>query len=179
MVILVAGAYALSLFAVHYLQKSAGPLPPLDLSEGKGNYTVVQLRLDELKTTANRLQVDVLVYPPDSVYDNRFDVLAKDVAVRLYPTSYLGDLIFPIGKAPAQLQTKIEAHGDPGNWPFDQYKTEKISADTFIGTGDGRRKYPGRVEVTGAMEGWDVAVSRVNDAGEPAPSTDDDASLGI
>jgi len=169
----------LSLFAVHYLQRSAGPLPPLDLSEGKGNYTVVQLRLDELKTTANRLQVDVLVYPPDSVYDNRFDVLAKDVAVRLYPTSDLGDLIFPIGKAPAQLQTKIEAHGDPGNWPFDQYKTEKISADTFIGTGDGRRKYPGRVEVTGAMEGWDVAVARVTDNGEPAPASDDDASLVI
>ena len=33
----VIGAYALSLFAVHYLQKSAGPLPPLDLSEGGGN----------------------------------------------------------------------------------------------------------------------------------------------
>jgi hypothetical protein len=117
-VVLVVGAYTLSLFAVHYLQKSAGPLPPLDLSEGGGNYTVVQLRLDELKTTANRLTVDVLVYPPDSVYDQRFDVLAKDVAVRLYPTSDLGDLVFPVGKAPAQVQTKIEAHGDPGNWPL-------------------------------------------------------------
>ena len=140
---------------------------PLDLSEGGGNYTVVQLRLDELKTTANRLTVDVLVYPPDSVYDQRFDVLAKDVAVRLYPTSDLGDLVFPVGKAPAQVQTKIEAHGDPGNWPLDQYKTEKISADTFIGAGDARRKYSGRVEVTGALEGWDVAVARVTDNGEP------------
>jgi hypothetical protein len=178
-VVLVAGAYTLSLFAVHYLQKSAGPLPPLDLSEGGGKYTIVQLRLDELKTTANRLTVDVLVYPPDSVYDQRFDVLAKDVAVRLYPTSDLGDLVFPVGKAPAQVQTKIEAHGDPGNWPLDQYKTEKISADTFIGAGDARRKYSGRVEVTGALEGWDVAVARVTDNGEPAPASDDDASLVI
>jgi hypothetical protein len=178
-VLMVIGAYTLSLFAVHYLQRSAGPLPPLDLSEGGGNYTIVQLRLDELKTNANRLTVDVLVYPPDSTYDKRFDVLAKDVAVRLYPTSDLGDLVFPVGKAPAQVQTKIEAHGDPGNWPFDKYTTEKISADTFIGSGDARRKYPGRVEVTGSLEGWDVGVTRVTDTGELAPPGDDDASLVI
>ena len=177
--VVVIGAYTMSLFGVHYLQRTQSPLPPLDLSEGGGNYTIVQLRLDELKTTANRLTVDVLVYPPDSTYDKRYDVLAKDVAVRLYPTSDLGDLVFPVGKAPAQVQTKIEAHGDPGNWPLDKYTTEKISADTFIGSGDGRRKYPGRVEVTGQLEGWDVAVSRVTDAGDPAPASDDDASLVI
>ncbi|ORB08437.1 hypothetical protein BST30_03965 [Mycobacterium mantenii] len=32
-----------------------------------------------------------------------FDVMANDVAVRLYPTSDLGDLQYPKGKAPAQL----------------------------------------------------------------------------
>src|ERR1700730_13265298 len=126
---LVIAVYGLSLLGVHYLQKSAGPLPPLDLSEGGGNGAIVQLRLDELKPTTNRLNVDVLVYPPDSLYDKRFDVLAKDISVRLYPTSDLGALQFPAGKAPAQVGTTIEAHGDPGNWPFDTYKTEKISAD--------------------------------------------------
>ena len=79
----VIGTYAFSLFGVHYLQRSEGPLPPLDLSQGGGNDTIVQLRLDDLKTTANRLKVDVLVYPPDSLYDKRFDVLNTDVAVRL------------------------------------------------------------------------------------------------
>jgi hypothetical protein len=133
------------------------------LSQGGGDATIVQLRLEELKPVANRLSVEVLAYPGVSQYDNRFDVLANDVAVRLYPTSDLGDLQYPKGKAPAQLSTTIEAHGDPGNWPFDSYQTEPIAADAFVGAGDNRRKVPARVEVTGALDGWQVSVNRVHD----------------
>ena len=157
--------YALSLLGVHLLQKSEGPLPPLDLSQGGGDATIVQLRLEELKTVANRLTVNVLVYPGVAQYDNRYDVLNTDVAVRLYPTSDLGDLKYPKGKAPAQLSTTIEAHGDPGNWPFDSYRTEPISADAFVGAGDALRKVPARVDVTGALDGWDISVNRVKDPG--------------
>lgn len=155
--------YVLSLFGVHFLQRSEGPLPPLDLSQGGGDATIVQLRLEELKPVANRLSVEVLAYPGVTQYDNRFDVLANDVAVRLYPTSDLGDLQYPKGKAPAQLSTTIEAHGDPGNWPFDSYRTEPIAADAFVGTGDNRKKVPARVEVTGALDGWEISVNRVHD----------------
>ncbi|OBJ04116.1 DUF4436 domain-containing protein [Mycobacterium sp. 1165196.3] len=155
--------YVLSLFGVHFLQRSEGPLPPLDLSQGGGDATIVQLRLEELKPVANRLSVEVLAYPGVAQYDNRFDVLANDVAVRLYPTSDLGDLQYPKGKAPAQLSTTIEAHGDPGNWPFDSYQTEPIAADAFVGTGENRRKVPARVEVTGALDGWQVSVNRMHD----------------
>lgn len=155
--------YVLSLFGVHFLQRSEGPLPPLDLSQGGGDATIVQLRLEELKPVANRLSVEVLAYPGVAQYDNRFDVLANDVAVRLYPTSDLGDLQYPKGKAPAQLSTTIEAHGDPGNWPFDSYRTEPIAADAFVGTGDNRKKVPARVEVTGALDGWEISVNRVHD----------------
>lgn len=155
--------YVLSLFGVHFLQRSEGPLPPLDLSQGGGDATIVQLRLEELKPVANRLSVEVLAYPGVAQYDNRFDVLANDVAVRLYPTSDLGDLQYPKGKAPAQLSTTIEAHGDPGNWPFDSYQTEPIAADAFVGTGDNRKKVPARVEVTGALDGWQISVNRVHD----------------
>ncbi len=158
--------YALSLLGVHLLQKSEGPLPPLDLSQGGGDATIVQLRLEELKTVANRLTVNVLVYPGVAQYDNRYDVLNTDVAVRLYPTSDLGDLKYPKGKAPAQLSTTIEAHGDPGNWPFDSYRTEPISADAFVGTGDSLRKVPARVDVTGSLDGWAITVDRVKDPGE-------------
>ncbi|MGO9156912.1 DUF4436 domain-containing protein [Mycobacterium sp.] len=155
--------YVLSLLGVHQLQEAEAPLPPLDLSQGGGDATIVQLRLEELKPTANRLTVNVLVYPGISAYDNRFDVLATDVAVRLYPTSDLGDLHYPKGKAPAQLSTTVEAHGDVGNWPFDTYSTEPISADAFVGSGDNIKKVPARVEVTGDLDGWDVSVNRVHD----------------
>src|SRR6516162_4312918 len=162
-VMVMISVFVLSLLGVHQLQEAEAPLPPLDLSQGGGDATIVQLRLEELKTVANRLTVNVLVYPGISAYDNRFDVLGTDVAVRLYPTSELGDLHYPKGKAPAQLSTTIQAHGDPGNWPFDSYQTEPISADAFVGSGDNRKKVPARVEVTGELDGWDATVNRVHD----------------
>src|ERR1700722_16603985 len=135
-------AYALSLFGVDLLQKSEGPLPPLDLSQAGPDDTVVQIRLQELKPTTNRLTVNVIIYPGESLYDKRFDELNTDIAVRLYPPNDLGDLVFPKGKAPAQVTTTIEAHGDPGSWPFDSYRTEPQSADVFVGTGANRNRTP-------------------------------------
>jgi Domain of unknown function (DUF4436) len=173
-------SYALSLVGVHFLQRSEGPLPPLDLSQGGGDATIVQLRLEELKPVANRLTVNVLVYPSVSSYDNRFDVLGTDVAVRLYPPSDLGDLHYPKGKAPAQLTSTVEAHGDPGNWPFDSYHTEPISADAFVGPADALKKVPARVEVTGSLDGWDISLNRVHDpAALPTSRTMDNGNVVI
>ena len=163
-------AYVLSLVGVHLLEKSEGPLPPLDLGAAGTEETIVQLRLEELKTVANRLTVNVLVYPGESLYDQRFDVLTQDISVRLYPRTDLGDLQFPAGKSPAQVSTTIEAHGDPGNWPFDKYKTEPISADVLVGSGDHRKKIPARIEITGSLDGWDAGVSHVRDATAPSTS---------
>jgi hypothetical protein len=179
-VVAMIAVYALSLLGVHWLQKTEGPLPPLDLSQGGGDATIVQVQPEELKPLANRLTVNVLVYPGISQYDNRFDVLGNDVAVRLYPTSDLGDLQYPKGKAPAQLSTTIEAHGDPGNWPFDSYKTEPISADAFVGSGDNRKKLPARVEVTGSLDGWDIKVNRIHDpAALPTSRATDNGNVVI
>ena len=141
-------AYGLSLLGVHLLQKSEGSLPPLDLSQAGPDETVVQISLEELKATTNRLTVNVLIYPGESLYDKRFDELNTDIAVRLYPPNDLGDLTYPKGKAPAQVTTTIKAHGDPGTWPFDSYRTEPLSADVFVGTGAERKRIPALVEVT-------------------------------
>src|ERR1700761_699937 len=107
--------YVLSLIAVHLLAKSAPPLPSVDFSKIEAEDSVVQVRLEKLDTVANRLTVNVLVYPKDSLYDKNFGVLTTDAAVRLYPDNDPGDLQYPIGKAPAQVSTTIEAHGDPHN----------------------------------------------------------------
>ena len=165
-VLIVIGAYALSLFGVHLLQKSEGPLPPLDISQAGPDETVVQIRLEELKSTTNRLTVNVLIYPGESLEDKRFDELNTDIAVRLYPPNDLGDLKYPAGKAPAQVSTTIQADGDPGTWPFDSYRTEPISADVFVGEGAERKRLPALVQVTGAMDGWDASVARNSDSSE-------------
>jgi hypothetical protein len=89
------------------------------------------------------------------------DVLNTEITVQLYPENDLGDMQYPVGKSPAQVATTIEAHGNPGNWPFDTYKTDQIRADVLVGSGEGRHYIPARVEVTGSLEGWDISVGRV------------------
>jgi hypothetical protein len=160
-VVAVLVVYFLSLLGVHLLAKSAPPLPPVDLSKFEKEDTVVSVRLDDLKPVANRLSVNVNVYPQDSLYDQEMGVLTTDAAVRLYPANDLGDLQYAVGKAPSQVATVLVAHGTPGNWPFDTYTTDVISADVF--TGKYHERVPARIEVTGALDGWDATVTRVHD----------------
>lgn len=171
--------YVLSLIAVHLLAKSAPALPAVDLSKVEAEDSVVQVRLEKLDTVANRLTVNVLVYPKDSLYDKNFGVLTADAAVRLYPENDLGDLQYPVGKAPAQVSTTIVAHGDPGNWPFDSYKTEVMAADVFTGSGQNREKAPARIEVTGQLDGWDATVTRIHDPEDSNPDVQDDVTVTL
>jgi Domain of unknown function (DUF4436) len=171
--------YVLSLIAVHLLAQSAPPLPPVDFTKIEAEDSVVQVRIEKLDTVANRLTVNVLVFPKDSLYDKNFGVLTTDAAVRLYPENDLGDLQYPVGKAPAQVSTTIEAHGDPGNWPFDAYKTQVIAADVFTGSGQNREKTAARVEVTGRLDGWDATVTRVHDPDAADPNLLDDAVITL
>ncbi|GAB1812666.1 DUF4436 domain-containing protein [Mycobacterium sp. MUNTM1] len=162
--------YVLSLFGVHLLAQTAGPLKPPDLNAT--NDTVVLVRLEKLDTVANRLTVKVLVIPEESMFDKRLEVLKTDTAVRMDPPNDLGDLQYPAGKSPAQVATTIEAHGNPNNWPFDSYNTDTLSAEVLVGQGDARRYIPARVEVTGGLDGWDVSVQRVGEASQDSDRAD-------
>lgn len=64
-----------------------------------------------------------------------------------------------------------------GHWTPN--KTEKISADTFVGSGDDRKKLPARVEVTGGLDGWDGDVDRVDETSNVNSRGLDDAQLVI
>jgi Domain of unknown function (DUF4436) len=151
--------YVLSLLGYHLLATAPGPLPEPVLNTDDG--TVVLVRFEQLHTVANRLDVKVLVMPDSSMIDKHLNVLNTDTSVRFFPQNDLGDLQYPVGKLPAQVATTIEADGDPGDWPFDSYKTDTIQADVLVGTGENRQYKPGRVEVTGSLEGWDIATTRV------------------
>ena len=162
--------YVLALFGMHFLAKSAEPIKPPDLNATDD--TIVLIRLEELKTVANRLTVKVLVIPEDKMFDKHLDVLTTDTAVRMDPANDLGDLIYPAGKAPAQVATTIEAHGDPNNWPFDSYSTDTLSAEVLVGQGDARKYIPARVEVVGKLDGWDVSIERVGEASQESDRPD-------
>jgi Domain of unknown function (DUF4436) len=151
--------YVLSLLGYHWLATAPGPLPEPDVNTADG--TVVLMRFEQLHTVANRLDVKVLVMPDDSMINKRLNVLNTDTSVRIFPQNDLGDLQYPVGKLPAQVATTIEAHGDPSDWPFDSYKTDVVQADVLVGSGENREYKPGRVEVTGSLDGWDIAATRV------------------
>ena len=161
--------YVLSLLGYHWLATAPGPLPEPDVNTADG--TVVLVRFEQLHTVANRLDVKVLVMPDDSMINKRLNVLNTDTSVRFFPQNDLGDLQYPVGKLPAQVSTTIEAHGDPGDWPFDSYKTDTIQADVLVGSGESRQYRPARVEVRGSLDGWDIAVRRIgrdkNDTDRP------------
>jgi hypothetical protein len=162
--------YALSLFGVHLLSRSAAPLKSPDLNATDD--TVVLVRLEELKPVANRLAVKVLVYPQESMWDNKLDVLKNETVVRMDPANDLGDLVYPKGKAPAQVATTVEAHGDANNWPFDSYSTDTLSAEVLVGSEEDRHYTPARIEVTGKLDGWDVSVQRVGEASQESSRPD-------
>lgn len=178
-VVAVVVIYVLTLIAVHLLAKSAPPLPGVELGKFEAEDSVVQVRLEKIDTVANRLTVNVLVYPKDSLYDKNLGVLTSDTSVRLYPYNDLGDLQYPVGKAPTQVSTTIEAKGDPGNWPFDSYKTDVIAADVFTGSGEHREKTAARVEVTGSLDGWDVSTARAVDPVNMGPNPDNDVIITL
>lgn len=163
-------AYVFSLLGYDWLAHTPGPLPQPDV--GTTDDTVVLIRFEELHTVANRLDVKVLVLPDDSMIDHRLQVLTTDTSVRLYPENELGDLQYPVGKLPAQVATTIEAHGNPGAWPFDTYTTDTVQADVLVGAGDNRQYVPARVEVTGSLEGWDISAVRVGESSQTSDRPD-------
>jgi hypothetical protein len=167
--------YGLSLVGFYLLAQSSAPLPKVE--HEPGDDTVVSLRLDKLDTVANRLTVKVLVIPQKSDYNEQLRVLKDDSSVRLYPENESGDLSFPAGKAPAVVATTLETHGKAGNWPFDSYTTDVISAEVLVGKGDARKYIPARVEVEGYLDGWDVSVQRVHDPEDKEDPNSIDAAI--
>jgi hypothetical protein len=147
-------AYAGSLFAYSF-SRSLGP-PDL----GARSDTIVVIRLDGLETIDNKLDVKVLVLPADALMDKRFNVLSTDIAVRIHPWSDLEELRYPRGRTPAEVPTTLVAKGEAEKWPFDTYRTDTLSADVLVGSGDTRENLPARVEVTGHLHGWDIKSTR-------------------
>ena len=158
-------AYVGTLFAYWWLSGSSTELGPADT--GDGSETVVLVTVKALRTVDYQADVKVLVIPQDDLTDERLEVLNTDISVRLFPWNTLGDLNFPAGEAPAEKTTTLDLNGDVNNWPFDSYQSEPISATLLVGSGDDRQFMPARVEVEGALQGWDITAEDV----APGPQT--------
>ncbi len=166
-------AYLATLFGYWWLSGSAKELEAAN--EGNGSETVVLITLQALRTVDYKADAKVLVVPADSLVDSKLDVLKEDISVRLHPWNSLGDLKFPAGAAPAEVTTTIDVNGDVNTWPFDSYKTEGISADLLIGEGEDRKIVPAKVQIAGALQGWDLSSEEVAPA-PPAAKGDGDAT---
>jgi hypothetical protein len=163
--------YAASLTTYHLIANKPHALGKADW--GTVTDSVVIITVSSIKPTENRMNVEVLALPDDSLMDTNNTVLKQDIRVRLYPLNDLGDLEFKAGKLPPQVSTTINVDGNAEAWPFDRYTTSPISADVVVGTGSDIKFLPARVEVTGALDGWNITSARSGDATQSASSGDD------
>lgn len=173
-VVAVVVVYAASLTTYHLVANRSHSLGQADW--GTVSDTVVVVTVSSIKPTENRMNVEVLALPDDSLMDTNNTVLNQDIRVRLYPLNDLGDLEFKAGRLPAQVSTTVNVDGNAEAWPFDRYTTEPISADVVVGSGPDIQFLPARVEVTGALDGWNITSSRSGEATQSA-STGDDATI--
>jgi hypothetical protein len=169
-VLLVLLAYGGSLFAYWWFSGSAQELGPADL--GDGSETVVLVTVQAIRTVDYKVDVKVLVVPQDNLLDEKLDVLNTDVSVRLHPWNTLGDLSFPEGKSPGEISTTLDVNGDVNTWPFDSYSSEPLSADLIVGSGDERRILPARLEVEGALQGWNITSTETAPSSETTGNSD-------
>ena len=100
-------------------------------------------------------------------------MLNADTAVRMEPPNDLGDLVYPAG----EVARTGDHHGRGARRPrgtghSTRYKTDTLSADVLVGSGDSRKYKPARVEVAGKLEGWDVSVQRVGEGSQEAGGGD-------
>jgi hypothetical protein len=145
----------LSLVGYYWLSGSTRALGAPDL--GTVSDTIVLVTVQSIHTVDNSIDVKVLVVPDDTLMDQRLQVLNTDISVRFYPSNTVGDLKYPKGQSPAEVTTTLVARGDPDTWPFDSYSTDALGADLLVGSGDTREYVPARVEVAGALDGWDTS----------------------
>ncbi|WP_431235391.1 DUF4436 domain-containing protein [Mycolicibacterium psychrotolerans] len=171
-VLVVVLAYIVTLFGYWWLSGSAKELEAS--GEGNGSETTVLITLQSLRTVDYKADAKVLVIPADSLVDEKLDTLKEDIAVRLHPWNSLGDLKFPAGAAPAEVTTTIDVDGDVNTWPFDRYETQGISADLLVGEGEDRKIIPAKVQIAGALQGWDLSSEQV--APSPNAKGDGDAT---
>ncbi|MCK0173205.1 MULTISPECIES: DUF4436 domain-containing protein [Mycobacteriaceae] len=158
-------AYIGSLFAYWWLSASSQELEPPNLDNKE--QTVVLITVQSLKTVDRKLDVKVSVVPQDSLIDPRLDVLNTDISVRIYPWNTSGDLQWKEGESPGENSTTLDLLGESDTWPFDSYRTDMLSADVLVGSGDEREFVPARVEVEGAVDGWSIS----SEDGPPSPDS--------
>lgn len=158
--------YLLSLVGYWWINSSSQSLSPP--SPTPTDSLVVSVDVDAIDTTANRLQITVLLIPPQRYVDERLGVLNTDITVRLYPWIDVGEITFNEGQTPQTTRATIEARGDANSWPFDSYRSKPVKADAIVGSGDARSLMPAEVLFSGGIEGWDIHIDEVQ--GQPSAS---------
>ncbi|MCB0948161.1 MAG: DUF4436 domain-containing protein [Mycobacterium sp.] len=158
--------YIASLVGYWWVSSSSQQLDPYD--PNPADIPVLSIDVDAIRSTANQLDIVVLLIPPERYLDQRLGVLNTDIVVRLHPWVDVGGINYEKGQTPRSTATTIEAEGDANYWPFDSYRTKPIRADAIIGSGDSRVVVPAQVRFSGGIEGWDIHIDDADS--QPAAS---------
>nr|WP_253849282.1 DUF4436 domain-containing protein [Mycobacterium asiaticum] len=144
------------------------PLPKVDL--GTTDDPLVVVHVEQLNPTEQLLEVKVLLRPDESIINRRLNRLTAESAVRFVSQNDMAELQYHTGKAPEWLSTTIDARGKATEWPVDEYVTDPIQAEWLVGAADTSHYEPARVEVEGAVDGFDIHLERVASSDPKAPA---------
>lgn len=132
-----------------------GPRHVLDAPDpSTTDTTLVVLRVNEIDSFRNTLNVDVFAYPDDELVHEDAGVLVDGLFVRLESETEIQEIRFDSDRVPAKVATTLRAQGDPDNWPFDRYSTEPTTVTVLSDAGPAMTALDAQVEVAGHIDGW-------------------------
>lgn len=140
---------------VSYAAGEAAKVTQAPVERPSGGVTVL-LTARTIAAAGPSMQVDVTIDADDALLADD-GTPRQQITVSLDPTEEDADLVFDAGKRPQSHSATVLFDGDIQDWPFDGYATP-IGAFVTVGGGPSARAVDSAVEVTGGVQGWDLAA---------------------
>ncbi|WP_099020471.1 DUF4436 family protein [Mycolicibacterium palauense] len=170
-VVIIAIYLGLMLIGYFALDRSS-PTPKTEDLAGTRE-TVILLQPTTIRAVEDRFRAEVLLLPGAEFIDPEFGLLNTDMTVQVYASTGLGEFTYSEGTAPGVVTVSLWAWGDTNRYPFDTYTTSPITASVTAGSDDARRLVPARMEVAGAIYGWEIGHNHMGPAGTYHRADDD------
>jgi len=160
------------LFVGYFSFDRSSPTPKTEDLTGTSE-TVILLQPTTIRAVEDKLSVEMLLVPGSEFIDPEFGLLNTEMTVQLFASNGLGEFTYSERTAPGVVTISLWAWGDTNKYPFDTYTTSPVTANVTAGSDDSRRHVPARMEVAGAIHGWEISHNHMGQEGSYNRANDD------
>ncbi|PRI13545.1 DUF4436 domain-containing protein [Mycobacterium shigaense] len=136
-----------------------------DSSAGDG--TKMTNDIEEIQSDNSVLVANISVVPGPGLLDPRTHALKDDLHIVAASTVTTSKQTWPKGTLPTVFRVSLVLTGEVADWPFDEYHSGPVVAQ--LSSGSEHTPVPATVTLVDRLLGWDVDVTRVNDAEPTGP----------